>query len=680
METRDARGKTFRFVYDRLGRITRKVNASPVTVTVTQPGNGTVTTNPDGTSTYRPDPEYSGPDSYDYTVNGRNGDASTGTVSVIVNPVDDLPVAVSDLATVAEDGAVTSAVLANDTGIAEAPLSVTIAAGPANGSVTVNPDLTITYAPAPNFFGADTYAYTVADFDGDMSTASVGVTVTSVNDPPLAAGAYTPAVIGVPMDIALRGSDVDHCELAFTLVSAPALGTFSGPLALPCAPGSPSSDRATISYTASATGFDSFTFRVQDAEGASSDGVVSIVVTASGAALLGVHTEARTAFGVDDAETLDDGSCTSSPCALTSLSDSSGPASASTAFARASRGSLAASASGSGDSGPGGVDASFASLGSAFFTLPDLTFVGPDATVCPAGMNLHLNGLLSAMAGAGATATSEVTVRADVGGNVFDGTLRFDGVFFTGTGLLAGVTDTSDVLLTTPGFCVPTGQPIPLTVSLAASVDATIAGVGAGASAVSDFSSTLSFPESGPVFQLPPGVTVDAPSGGIADNRWVDPVIGMVIDVQPRDPENRVRCRPDRRITVAVITTADFDALSLDADTVELAGAHEFHRRNGRAKRHEKDVDHDGDQDLLFHFRLGDSSLTCNENVVSLTGRVARGTPAVVGSDRIRFRASEDDADDDDHDDDGHDDGDHEHDEHDDDDDDDVDHDDGGDQ
>lgn len=84
VESRDARGKVFRFEYDRLGRMTRKINASPITVTVTQPAHGTSVVNADGTTTYTPDPGYVGPDSYTYVIEGRNGDVSTGTVSVDV--------------------------------------------------------------------------------------------------------------------------------------------------------------------------------------------------------------------------------------------------------------------------------------------------------------------------------------------------------------------------------------------------------------------------------------------------------------------------------------------------------------------------------------------------------------------------------------------------------------------
>ncbi len=57
---------------------------------------------------------------------------------------------------------------------------------PAHGVAVANPDGTITYTPALNFNGADSFTYTVSDGNGGTATATVSVTVTSVNDAPVA--------------------------------------------------------------------------------------------------------------------------------------------------------------------------------------------------------------------------------------------------------------------------------------------------------------------------------------------------------------------------------------------------------------------------------------------------------------------------------------------------------------
>src|SRR3546814_7109687 len=55
----------------------------------------------------------------------------------------------------------------------------------ANGSVTINPDNSLTYTPTPDFFGTDSFAYTVSDGAGS-ATATVSVTVTPLPDSPVA--------------------------------------------------------------------------------------------------------------------------------------------------------------------------------------------------------------------------------------------------------------------------------------------------------------------------------------------------------------------------------------------------------------------------------------------------------------------------------------------------------------
>ena len=48
------------------------------------------------------------------------------------------------------------------------------------------------------------------------------------------------------------------------------------------------------------------------------------------------------------------------------------------------------------------------------------------------------------------------------------------------------------------------------------------------------------------------------------------------------------------------------------------------------------DVDEDGDLDLEFHFRLGDTDLTCGSVVGTLTGETYAGIP-IEGSDSVRM-------------------------------------------
>jgi len=59
-------------------------------------------------------------------------------------------------------------------------------------------------------------------------------------------------------------------------------------------------------------------------------------------------------------------------------------------------------------------------------------------------------------------------------------------------------------------------------------------------------------------------------------------------------------------------------------------------KKSGEPRRHEEDVDGDGDMDLVFHFRLGDTDLTCDSTEGTLTGETFDGL-VIEGSDAVRM-------------------------------------------
>jgi VCBS repeat-containing protein len=165
------------------------------------------------------------------------------------------PDAVDDSATTAEDNAVTVAVLANDTDPDGDPLTVMAVGAPAHGSAVLNGDGTVTYTPAANYNGADSFTYTVSDGQGGTDTASVSVTVTPVNDPPVASGWQYGTDEDTPLNDFLRASDVDGDPLTYALVAGPAHGA----VLLDAATGT-----FTYSPAADYNGTDTFTFKVND--------------------------------------------------------------------------------------------------------------------------------------------------------------------------------------------------------------------------------------------------------------------------------------------------------------------------------------------------------------------------------------------------------------------------------
>ena len=105
----------------------------------------------------------------------------------------------------------------------------------------------------------------------------------------------------------------------------------------------------------------------------------------------------------------------------------------------------------------------------------------------------------------------------------------------------------------------------------------------------------------------------------------------LVVDigVTPCKESNIIRnCENENRvIAVTIFTTDDFDALTVNHKTVKFeVEAVETHLDEaGDPRRHELDVDGDGDIDLVFHFRLGDTVLDCDSTEATLTGETSDG-------------------------------------------------------
>ena len=157
------------------------IDGDALTVTGATSADGTSST--DGaTVTYSPAADAVGTHTVSYTVDDGTGLTDTATVTVTVTPVPDAPVAVDDVATVAEDDSVVISVLTNDTDIDGDALTVT-GASSADGIASTD-GTTVTYSPAADAVGTHTVSYTVDDGTGLTDTATVTVTVTPVNDAP----------------------------------------------------------------------------------------------------------------------------------------------------------------------------------------------------------------------------------------------------------------------------------------------------------------------------------------------------------------------------------------------------------------------------------------------------------------------------------------------------------------
>ncbi|HVK07941.1 MAG TPA: ELWxxDGT repeat protein [Gemmataceae bacterium] len=240
------------------------------------PSHGSLTLNPDGSFQYVPDPDFFGTDTFTYTASDGTETSSPATVTITVQPVNDRPVAAPDAFSVGEDGTLTipaGGVLLNDDDPDGDTLSAEPVTGPAHGDLALNANGSFTYSPDPDYNGPDSFVYIATDGSLDSDPVSVTLTVSAVNDAPVAAGeSYSldedgVLAIGAP-GVTANDLDVDGDSLSAALVSGPAHGDL-----LFNADGS-------FTYTPDPNfnGPDGFTYRVSDGTADSNVVAVSLAV------------------------------------------------------------------------------------------------------------------------------------------------------------------------------------------------------------------------------------------------------------------------------------------------------------------------------------------------------------------------------------------------------------------
>jgi hypothetical protein len=106
----------------------------------------------------------------------------------------------------------------------------------------------------------------------------------------------------------------------------------------------------------------------------------------------------------------------------------------------------------------------------------------------------------------------------------------------------------------------------------------------------------------------------------------------VMIDIKPGSAPNSINPKSNGMIPVAILTTDTFDATTVDPLSVRFGpkGAKEAHQ-----KGHIEDVNHDGEPDLVLHFKTKATGITCGETSASLTGETFDGDP-IQGRDSIK--------------------------------------------
>ena len=206
-------------------------------------------------------------------------DVSDSTTTVAVRSVNDAPIATDNQYTISEDTSLQGNVIADDTGagidsdVDGDPLTATLTTPPSHGKVTLNRDGTFNYRPTENFFGSDSFEYTVTDPSGASHQAQVTIQVQPVNDAPVGRADTVALLFNQSLDIAeseLLANDFDvDSTIVISGVDQPNRGTITV------------QPDGTLTYTAKQDfiGIDAFTYTITD--GTLTSGPIQVEVLVS---------------------------------------------------------------------------------------------------------------------------------------------------------------------------------------------------------------------------------------------------------------------------------------------------------------------------------------------------------------------------------------------------------------
>ena len=243
-------------------------DGNPLTYTIASgPSHGTLSGTPPNLA-YQPAANYPGTnftaaDSFAFTVSDGSLTSAAATVSITVTPVNGPPQATpqSVSALVNTPNPITLA----GTDPEGYALAYAVVTTPSHGTLAgTAPNLT--YMPALNFHSSDSFTFAVTDSERVVSPAAT-VSITVVNDPPVANAQYVELQPNTSTPVTLSGSDDCNDALTFAVVAQPAHGTLSG-----------TAPNLTYTPTAAYTGADSFTFKVNDGTNDSAAATVSLNV------------------------------------------------------------------------------------------------------------------------------------------------------------------------------------------------------------------------------------------------------------------------------------------------------------------------------------------------------------------------------------------------------------------
>ena len=239
---------------------------------ISQPTNGTLGSINGNQVEYTPNQDFNETDTFTFeATDDRTFRRNVATATITVNPVNDAPVANDVTASMNENKEFTRlmpvTITLDATDVEGDDLTFSIVGTPSNGTLGSISDNQIIYTPSQDWNGEDTFTYKANDGTADSNTATVTVTVTSVNDAPVTTDQSATTDEDTAVDITLTATDVENDNLTFTIVSDVSNGTTSL-----------SGTTVTYTPTANFNGTDTFTYKANDGTDDSNISTVTVTV------------------------------------------------------------------------------------------------------------------------------------------------------------------------------------------------------------------------------------------------------------------------------------------------------------------------------------------------------------------------------------------------------------------
>lgn len=244
------------------------VETAQLNYTFGSPSSGTFVGNTNGSFTYTPIANYNGTQTVTYTACDASAACTSGTLTLVVNALNDLPVAGNDVYTINEDQPLVGNLNSNDSDVEGQVLSYTLLTPALQGTLNLSSNGSFNYQPSPNYNGSESLSVQVCDTQMGCVTSTLNITINAVNDAPVVSNDnYSVNEEGtLNVSVATNDTDVETTQLTYTIVTQVSVGSVS------------LSTNGQLTYTPPANYFGTQTFTYSACDNGSLCGMATVTI------------------------------------------------------------------------------------------------------------------------------------------------------------------------------------------------------------------------------------------------------------------------------------------------------------------------------------------------------------------------------------------------------------------